>query len=184
MAKVYTFLADGFETVEALCVVDVLKRADVEVVLVGTEGKEMVVSAQNIVVKSEILLENCDFSDADILFLPGGGPGTKSLKSNELVLEAVKKHYDSGKIVAAICAAPSILGKLGILNGKKATCFPGFENECVGAEVVVERVVKDGNVITSRGMGTSMDMGLELVKSLCGEEVAVKVAAKAQYVLG
>lgn len=182
MAKVYAFLANGFETVEALCVVDCLKRAGVEAILVSTEETLNVVSAQNIGVVADIMLSECDFESADILFLPGGGPGTKSLKANEVVLNAVKKHYEGGKKVAAICAAPSILGKLGILSGRRATCFPGFEEECIGATMTGERVVTDGNVTTGKGMGTSMDMGLRLVEILCGKEASEKVAKTSQYI--
>ncbi len=181
MAKAYVFLADGFETVEALAVVDILRRAGVETVTVGVSQKSEIISAQNITVRADRMLDEEDYTDADIVFLPGGMPGTRNLEADEKVLNIVKKQYESGKIVTAICAAPSILGHLNILQGKKATCYPGFEKDLYGAKLMTERVVEDGNVITSRGMGTAVDLGLVLVERLLGREASEKIASGIQY---
>lgn len=181
MAKAYVFLADGFETVEALAVVDILRRAGVETVTVGVSQKNELISAQKIVVRADKILDDEDYTDADIVFLPGGMPGTKNLEADDKVLTIIKKQYESGKIVAAICAAPSILGHLNILQGRKATCYPGFEKDLYGAKVMTDRVVEDGNVITSRGMGTAVDLGLTLIERLFGSEASGKIASGIQY---
>lgn len=181
MAKAYVFLADGFETVEALAVVDILRRAGVEVVTVGVSGSRDIVSAQKVTVKADKMLADGEYTDGDVVFLPGGMPGTLNLEADKKVLDIVKKQYEAGKIVTAICAAPSILGHLDLLRGKKATCFPGYEKDLYGAELKEERVVEDGNIITSRGMGTAIDLGLKLAERLCGSEVSEKIAKGTQY---
>lgn len=180
MAKAYVFLAEGFETVEALAVVDILRRVKCQVVTVGV-GAVVITSAQNIAVKADEVLGDNEYSDADIVFLPGGMPGTKNLEAEPKVVDAVRRQYESGKIVAAICAAPSIFGHMGIIEGRKATCFPGFEEDLVGAEFVAEKVVVDGNVITSRGMGTAIDLGLVLVEKICDKDTANALASQIIY---
>lgn len=180
MAKAYVFLAEGFETVEALAVVDILRRVKCQVVTVGV-GTEIITSAQNIPVKADEVLGDFEYNDADIVFLPGGMPGTRNLEAESKVVEVVRRQYESGKIVTAICAAPSVFGHMGILEGRKATCFPGFENELSGAEFVDEKVVVDGNVITSRGMGTAIDLGLVLVEKICDKKTADELASKIIY---
>ena len=122
----YVFLAEGFEETEALAPVDVMRRAKLDVKTVGVTG-ECVTSSHGVPVKADITIDNIDLDDVQGVVLPGGMPGTLNLEANEKVIEAVKYSCENGKIVAAICAAPSILGHLGILDGKKATCFPGFE---------------------------------------------------------
>ena len=129
----YVFLAEGFEETEALAPVDVMRRAKLDVKTVGVTG-ECVTSSHGVPVKADITIDNIDLDDVQGVVLPGGMPGTLNLEANEKVLEAVKYSCENGKIVAAICAAPSILGHLGILDGKKATCFPGFEKELKGAD--------------------------------------------------
>lgn len=181
MAKIYTFLADGFETVEALAVVDILRRAKHEVVTVAVSDKLDILSAQKIIVKADEMISDKLYDDADILFLPGGMPGTRNLEAEERVVSAIRRQYDAGKWVAAICAAPSIFGHMGILKGRRATCFPNFEKELEGAEHVVDRVVVDGNVITSKGMGTAIDLGLVMVEKLSGEELSETLATGIQY---
>jgi 4-methyl-5(b-hydroxyethyl)-thiazole monophosphate biosynthesis len=183
--KVFAFLTDGFETVEALAVIDILRRAEIDVETVSITGKIDVTSAQNINVKADSLLENLNKSDlesGDVLFLPGG-PGHKSYMESEKLLDLLRYQNEKGGRLAAICAAPSILGRLGLLKGKKAMCFPGFEKYLEGAEVVSApaRVVTDGNITTSRGMGTSIDLGLELVRLIKGENVAASLATLTQY---
>lgn len=178
--KVTTFLTEGFETVEALAVVDILRRAKITVDMVSITGKRRVTSAQLITVEADTLFEEATFDDSDVLFLPGG-PGHQSYLEHAELLELIKKHCVEGKRVAAICAAPSILGKLGLLEGKKAVCFPGFEKDLKGAKVLVDRVVTDGNITTSKGMGTSLDLGLELVRLLAGQECAMSLSDSTQY---
>ena len=182
--KVTTFLTEGFETVEALAVVDVLRRAGVTVDLVSVTDKRQIKSAQGITVLAEYTFDEYNMKEADAVFLPGG-PGHVHYEENKELIENIKEFADNNKYVAAICAAPSILGRAGILNGKRATCFPGFESDLKGATLadVTERVVVDGNIITSRGMGTSIDLGLELVRVLVGNEKADELAVNTQYVL-
>lgn len=181
MAKVYTFLAEGFETVEALAVVDILRRAAVEVVTVAVGESKTVMSAQKIGVVADEVIKDSLYEDGDVLFLPGGMPGTKNLEACDIVTKAMKNQFEQGRIVAAICAAPSVLGHLHILEGKKATCFPGFEQELLGAQYTGERVTEDGNVITSKGMGTAIDLGLALVARLVNKEKAEEIAKGTQY---
>ncbi|MGN0407376.1 MAG: DJ-1 family glyoxalase III [Bacteroides sp.] len=180
MKKVNVFLQDRFETVEALAVIDVLRRAGIEVETVSLMDDLAVKSAQGITVMADKMYEDCDFSETDLYFLPGG-PGTKGYESRPDFLELIKEAYSDGKWISAICAAPSILGHLGILQGKKATCFPGYEKDLYGAEFVDEKVVVDGNVITSRGMGTSIDLGLELVSILVSPDKAREIGKGVQY---
>lgn len=181
--KVATFLTDGFETVEALAVVDILRRAGIDVEIVSITGKRTVVSAQKIAVEADRLFNDTAFDEFDLLFLPGG-PGHTAYFDHEQMLEVLKKHFSKNKRIAAICAAPSVLGKLGMLRGRKAIAFPGFENELEGAEIQTApvRVVTDGNVTTSRGMGTSIDLGLEIVRLMMGEEKAEELRRSTQYV--
>lgn len=183
MSKVYAFLADGFELIEALAVVDVLRRASVEVVTVSIGSSKEVASAQSVTVIADTLFEQNDYSDADVLFLPGGMPGTRNLEAHEGLKKILCKQYDAGKTVAAICAAPSVFGHYGFLEGRMATCFPGFESELKGATYSKEKVVEDGNVITSRGMGTAIDLGLALTKRLLFAERADDLAKKIQYIV-
>jgi len=182
MKKVSTFLTEGFETVEAFAVIDILRRAGVTVDIISISDNLDVVSAQKIAVKAEYTLDGYDFSDTDMIFLPGG-PGTKNYEKNEVFLSIVKEFYNKNKEIAAICAAPSVLGHLGILKGKRATCFPGYEKDLYGAEVVSEKVVTDGKITTAIGMGASIEMGLELVRVLMGEEMKDKIAKSTQFII-
>ena len=180
MAKVYVFLTEGFELVEALAVVDVLRRASIDVVTVSIMDKKTVMSAQKVEVVADTMFADNDYSKADVLFLPGG-PGTKGLEAHEGLVAVLKKHFADGKQLAAICAAPSVFGHLGFLEGKQATCFPGFEGELRGAQFVPERVVCDGNIVTSRGMGTAIDLGLCLVGRLVCDKISGMLAHSIQY---
>ena len=168
---VYTMLADGFEEVEALAVIDVLKRADYEVKTVSIQDKELVAGAWR----------RTDFDQCDMIFLPGGMPGTMHLKEHAGLAEQIREFDRQGKWLAAICAAPSVFGGLGILEGKKAICFPGFEKYLTGADITPERVVLDGHIFTSKGMGTAIDLGLAIVKEISGEEVSEELAKSIQY---
>ena len=185
MSKVYVLLADGFEEIEALTPVDMLRRAAVEVVTVSIMGREDVNGSLGIIVKADAVLgadiELGKMMDADMLVLPGGGKGTENLAASGKVAEIINAFNDDKKYMAAICAAPSVYGRLGLLNGKKATCFPGFEKYLEGAEYAVGSVVRDGRFITAKGMGASTDFALELVKVLVSEEKAGELASKIQY---
>lgn len=181
--KVLTFLTERFETVEALAVIDILRRAHIEVKTVSITDDKFVESAQNIRVQADTILADISYDKDDVLFLPGG-PGHKLYYESDKLMDMLVKHNKEGGRIAAICAAPSVIGKLGILKGKRATCFPGFEDMLEGATLVSSdvRVVTDGNITTSRGMGTSIDLGLELVKLIIGEDEADKLAHTTQYV--
>ena len=181
--KVLAFLTDGFETVEALAVVDVLRRAKINVITVSITGDKLVESAQNIKVQADSLISEIKCEKDDVMFLPGG-PGHKAYVDCEALTDMLITHNNEGGRIAAICAAPSVIGRLGMLKGKKATCFPGFEEMLKGAELAPAyvRVVTDGSITTSRGMGTSIDLGLELVRLLEGKDEADRLAHSTQYV--
>ncbi|MCD8120281.1 MAG: DJ-1/PfpI family protein [Lachnospiraceae bacterium] len=179
--KVYAFLADGMEEVELLAVTDCLTRAGVSVEMVSVMKRTEVVSAHGVTILADSLIENVDAADADVLFLPGGMPGTTNLGNCELLTDMLKAQAAAGRRIAAICAAPSVLGELGLLNGKRATCYPGFEGKLYGATATGEKVVTDGNITTAKGMGAAIDLGLELIRLLVSEEEAVKVGKSIQY---
>lgn len=171
---VYLFLANGFETIEALAVVDMLRRAKIDVKTVGVTGK-IVISSHNIDVTADIEIDEFDVKDADAVVLPGGMPGTLNLEADKTVQGAIDYCVENKKYICAICAAPSILGHKGLLKGKEAICFPGFENDLTGAILSDKYVVTDGLIITARGAGVAVDFGLEIVKALKGEETAENV---------
>jgi len=175
--KVYVFLVDGFEEVEALTSVDILRRANLDVITVSITNSYQVNGARNIEVKADSLFESNNYSDADLLLLPGG-PGTDSLNAFQPLKEIVKKHCLENKLTAAICAAPKILGELGLLSGKDATCYPGVEKYLIGANFIPAPVVEDGNIITANGVGAALEFSLVLVKRLVNEQEAKLLAAK------
>ena len=186
MSKVYLLLADGFEEIEALTPVDILRRAGVEVVTVSVMGRADVNGSHGIVVRADAVLGEDvmkdTMMDAEMLILPGGGKGTENLAASEAVTELLHAFNNESKYMAAICAAPSIYGRHGLLEGKRATCFPGFEHFLKGAEATGEPVVRDGRFITAKGMGVSLDFALELVKVLVSEEKAVQLAQTVQKI--
>lgn len=181
MAKVYIFLADGFEEIEGLTVVDLLRRAGIDITMVSITGKLEITGSHGIIVKSDILYDKADFSDADMLVLPGGKAGTENLAAHEGLDRLLRDFASKGKQLAAICAAPSVLGRKGLLAGKKAICYPGFEGYLNGAAITDEAVVTDGNVITSKGMGTAIDFALAIIRKLKTEGDARKIASSIQY---
>ena len=181
MAKVYIFLAEGFEEIEALTVVDILRRAEIDITMVSITGSQQVTGSHNIATIADILFEECDYSDADMLVLPGGLPGTNHLMEHPGLDQLLKKFAAEEKKLAAICAAPKVLGTKGILQGKKATCYPGHEDSLLGAHMMSAAVVEDGNITTSRGMGTSIDFSLALVKIFQGAEESERIARAIQY---
>ncbi|MDO4622953.1 MAG: DJ-1/PfpI family protein [Eubacteriales bacterium] len=181
MAKVYSFLADGLEEIEALAPVDMLRRTGNEVVTVSIMGRTLVHGAHQIDIMADQVFEDVDFADADLLILPGGGLGTQNLGAYAPLLELLKKQYEAGRRVAAICAAPMIFGKLGFVQGRKAIIYPGMEAELTGAEVLDQPVITDGNVTTGHGPGAAIDFGLELVSLLNGEETAAVLKKQMVY---
>ena len=181
MEKVYVFLADGFEEVEALSPVDLLRRAGVEVCMVSVTGNLTVKGSHGISVLADALFEETDFSDADYLMLPGGMPGTKNLGAHEGLCTLLKNAQAENKGIAAICAAPSVLGDLGLLEGKEAVCYPGFESRLRGAKVSGAYAVADGSLVTGKGMGAAVLFGLKLVEVLKGKDTADELKANIQY---
>ena len=168
---IYVFLADGFEEIEALATIDVLRRAELSVTTVGVDKKE-IVGAHNIKVLADISTLELRPADAKAVVLPGGMPGTLNLEGSDTVQSTLEYAHKNGLLIAAICAAPSILGHKGYLNGKNAVCYPGFEKELQGARTSEMPVVRDGNIITAKGAGVAIDFGLEIVSALVSEEKA------------
>lgn len=181
MAQVYAFLAPGLEEVECLATVDVLIRAGIKVELVTVTDCLEVTGSHNITVKADCKLKDVKWDEAQVLFLPGGMPGTNNLAECRELTSHLVEAYHAGKRLAAICAAPSVLGGLGLLRGKKATCYPGFEDQLLGAEYQKAGVVTDGCVTTARGLGYALDLGLELVGILADDETAKRIKASIQY---
>ncbi len=164
MSKIGIFMADGCEEIEGLTVVDIVRRAKFEIDTISITGKKEVTSSHNVTFLTDTTAEEADFTSYDGIVLPGGMPGTIYLGENEIVNRVIREFAAEEKLVAAICAAPSVLGQAGILEGRNATCHPGFEDKLLGANVKFEPVVCDGNVITSRGMGTAIPFALEIVR--------------------
>lgn len=179
---VYVFLADGFEEVEALVPVDILRRAGCAVQTVGITGK-MVTSSHQVTMAADKTPEEIDLSCADMIFLPGGISGTKNLFASDFVRNAVHRFLETDRYIAAICAAPAIvLGGMGVLAGKRATCYPGMEPEMTGAISQDMPCVQDGKIITGRGAGAVFDFAFTLCTILCGENTANQVAKSICYV--
>ena len=172
---VYLLLADGFEEIEALMPLDLMRRAGLEVTTVGIGGKD-ITGSHGITVKADITDSDLADNAPECVILPGGMPGTKNLDASPVVHKALDDALENNSLICAICAAPMILGKRGILRGKKATCFPGFEEYLEGA-TVGGRAVRDGQVITGIGMGAALEFGIEIVAALKGREEAEKLAA-------
>ena len=181
MSKVFIFMAEGHEEIEALTVVDLLRRAGIEIETVSITSNRMVPGSHGIITVCDQLIEEVDFNSADMLVLPGGMPGTLNLELCEPLMDQIHGFNTSKKGLAAICAAPTVFGKAGILEGKKATCYPGMEKDLVGANVSTDEVCHDGHIITSRGLGTAIPFALEIVKTFQGEEAAKKLAAGIVY---
>ena len=176
MKKALVFFAEGFEEIEALTIVDVLRRAEILTSIVSVTGNLSVTGAHNIKVHADYLFEDVDFQDAEMLILPGGLPGAHNLNAHEGLKKQLKQFNDAGQKVAAICAAPLVLGGLNMLENKEATCYPGFEKELLGASLSTELVAKAGNIITSRGPGTALNFALELVAEIKGKATADQLA--------
>lgn len=181
MKTAYLFLATGFEEVEALTVVDILRRGNVDCKTVSVMGDYDVTSSHMVTVRADLLFDEKDLNDGDMIILPGGIPGTPNLKAHKGLNELILNYKNAGKYLAAVCAAPTVYGEMGLLEGKNATCYPGLEDGLIGANKLTDRVVQDGQFVTSRGMGTCIDFGLKLLSLLSDEKLADDVAAKIVY---
>jgi 4-methyl-5(b-hydroxyethyl)-thiazole monophosphate biosynthesis len=172
-------LAEGFEEVEALTPADVLRRGGIETVLASADGNEFVAGSHSITVKTDGGISRFENAgNIEMVILPGGMPGTKNLGENENVKRLVRKTYDAGGFAAAICAAPSVLGSMGLLRGKRAVCYPGFESALAGAEISSDAVVRDGNIITAKNAGAAMEFSFKLLEILKSKAVSDDVKSK------
>ena len=172
--KAIVFLADGFEECEGLIVVDILRRAGVNTVMASAMSGLQIDSSRHILVQADELASDVDYDSADLIVLPGGRLGTENLGANPLVVEKCRE-FAANKLLAAICAAPSLLAALDLLEGRKATCHPDFEGQMKGAVLTGESVAVDGNIITGQGLGASFDFAFELVTILVGSDKAEEI---------
>lgn len=179
--KVYTILANGFEEIEALAVVDILRRAEIPVTTFSLNDSKEVIGAHDIKVYADETLSNID-NDFDMIFLPGGYPGYVNLENSDLLKNFIMEAYNNQKNISAICAAPSVIGKMGLLKGKRACCFPSFEEFLYGAEVSFDDVCVSGNIFTSRGAGTAHLLAFKIVEYYKGTEFANKLKKAMLYV--
>ncbi|TKG92979.1 DJ-1/PfpI family protein [Puteibacter caeruleilacunae] len=175
MKKVCVHLATGFEEVEAISIIDVLRRAEIDLTTVSITGDKVVVGAQNIPVVADVLFEDVNYEEFDMIVLPGGIPGATNLDEHEGLRSQIKTFDGAGKHLAAICAAPMVFGHLGLLKGKDAICYPGFESHLEGANVVDAPAVKSGNIITGKGPGTALHFALKIVEELKGADLAMQL---------
>lgn len=174
--KLLLFLATGFEEIEAITIVDILRRAQLDVKTVSIQEDIMVAGAHGIEVKADLMFTDTDFDNADMLILPGGLPGSHNLADHTSLNDKIKAHYTAGKKLAAICAAPLVYGRLGLLEGETVICYPSFEPELKGAIISEDAVAVSGQFITGKGPGVTIDFALEIVKQLKGEELANELA--------
>ena len=181
MSKVCVFFGTGYEEIEALTVVDILRRQGIDTKMVSIMEEKTVMGSHKIPVVMDALIEEVDFDSVDMIVLPGGLAGTKELENCSLLMEQVDSFITSGKAVSAICAAPTILGRRGHLKEKKAICYPGLEEQLEGAEVVYEAAVRDGNIITGRGMGCTIPFALTILEYLVDGKAAEAMAEKIVY---
>ena len=175
MDKVCIHLANGFEEIEALAVVDILRRAEINTEVVSVTGNKEVTGAHNITVIADSLFEEVNYDEVKMIVLPGGMPGSRNLDQHQGLRDQIKSFHAAQKPLGAICAAPLVLGSTGVLKGKEATCYPGFEEELSGAKVSDRPIVRDGNIITGKGAGYAMHFALEIVKILKDKTTAEKI---------
>jgi len=178
MKKAYIFFAEGFEEIEAITPVDVLRRAGIDVTTVSITDKRQVTGSHNIEITTDSILDEIKNIQADMLILPGGLPGAVNLNKSLELKQMIHNHFGKGKLIAAICAAPMVLGEMGILKNKKVTCYPGFEKYLRGAEVSTNSVESSTNIITGQGVGAAMKFALELVSQLTDKQTAKELAKK------
>ncbi len=174
--RIFLFLATGFEEIEAVAPMDVFRRAGIALTTVSVTGKLVVEGAHNIGVQADVLFEEADFSGDFMIYLPGGMPGTLNLEAHAGLKQLIAAQLEQGEKIAAICAAPSILGKMGALSGKEAICYPGFEDQLEGAKIANSTIAKADNILTAKGPGVAIPFALKIVEELKGEQVAQEVA--------
>lgn len=179
--KTAVFLADGYEEIEALTVVDLLRRVKITCDMISTGDEIETCGSHAIKVKADYLLSEINFDEYDCMILPGGMPGTKRLEENQYLMSRLDEFYRKEKLICAICAAPTIFGHKGYLDGKAVVCYPALEGELKGAFVPEEEVVRDGNIITSRGLGTAIPFAAEIVKAILGEETSEELLKSVVY---
>lgn len=177
MKNVVLFLAEGFEEIEALATIDVLRRAEIPVTTASITSDKKVKGAHDVCMETDTVFENINFHDFDMIILPGGMPGAKNLNAHSALKKEIENFTNSEKYVAAICAAPMILGGLHLLQGKKATCYPGFEPELIGAKTTGEKITVDKNIITGKGPGFAIDFALQIVEIIAGKTARNEVAS-------
>ena len=175
--KVYIFLADGFEDIEGLTVVDLMRRADIDIKTVSIKKSKEITTSHGITMLTDLTFAETDFTDADMLVLPGGMPGTKHLGECKPLVSLLQRQAAANKNIAAICAAPSVLGQAGLLNGYKATCYPGFEQFLTGATVTGDNVTVDRNITTGKGPGAAISFATAIITQIAGEEKAREVTS-------
>ena len=178
MKNIAVHLAEGFEEIEAISIIDVLRRAGFEVIIVSISNELVVTGSHHIKVTADQLFEDMDYAMVDMIVLPGGMPGAENLKAHSGLREQILNFNDSNKPLGAICAAPMVLGNLGLLKNKNATCYPGFEDELHGAIITGNKVEAVDNIITGKGAGVAIDFALKIVEMLKGKEEAEKLAKK------
>jgi len=178
MKKIAVHLAEGFEEIEAISIIDVLRRAEFEVNIVSVSGNFVVTGSHNIKVMADSLFESIDYESIDMIVLPGGMPGSTNLNMHKALKEQILAFHKKGKPLGAICAAPLVFGNLGILKGKKATCYPGFEDELLGAKPTGKHVEQAGTIVTGKGAGVAIDFAIKIVEMLKGKELANELASK------
>jgi protein deglycase len=176
MKKAFVHFAEGFEEIEALTIVDVLRRAGIQTQMISVTGDLVVTGAHAIKINTDLLFEKTDYSEAEILILPGGMPGSKNLNSHKGLKDKLLEFNRAGKKIAAICAAPLVLGGLKILDGKDAVCFPGFEDLLIGASLKYDPAIKSENIITGRGPGAALEFSLLIVQEILGKSEADNLA--------
>ena len=181
MAQALIFVAEGHEEVEMLTVVDMVRRAGISIDMVSVTDSYEVTSSHNVTIKTDKLMDEADFDEAEMIILPGGIPGTYNLMHCKALTDKVVEFNEKGKLLAAVCAAPTVFAGLGILNGHKATCYPDMTDKLIGAEYVKQPVVVDDNIITSRGMGTCIDFAGEIITKLKDKATADLIKEKIIY---
>lgn len=178
MKKIAVHLAKGFEEIEAISIIDVLRRAEIETLVVSVTGTLEVTGSHDIIVKADILFEDVDYNRMEMIILPGGMPGSNNLNAHEGLKNQILNFHKAGKPLGAICAAPIVFGNLGILKEKKATCYPGFEDQLQGADVTGNAVEQTGVIVTGKGAGVAIDFALKIVEMIKGEHTADDLAHK------
>ena len=179
--KTAIFIAEGFEEIEALTVVDILRRAGIEISMVSITDSLQVCGSHKIQVTVDKTFDEVNFDDIDMIILPGGMPGTTNLDAYKPLKDKIQEFYDNGRLISAICAAPGVFGRMGLLEGRDACAYPGCEDQLLGANVVKTETAVSNHVLTSRGMGTAIPFALKIVERFQGTEAADKMAASIVY---